>query len=158
MRILVLSDTHGNMDDEFIKKIKYEEKFDMLIHCGDCCKDLDYIIKNIGIQNYVNVNGNCDFNKEAEDIEIIELVGKKILITHGHLFGVKRNLDNLTQFAEEKNVDVVVFGHTHKFFSKYINNILYFNPGSACLPTFGEYSYGILTIENGQVFDEIVEW
>ncbi|QSX05071.1 metallophosphoesterase [Sedimentibacter sp. zth1] len=158
MRILVLSDTHGNMDYTFLNKIKKHGKFDMLVHCGDCCKDVKSILKETNIDEYINVNGNCDIHNEANDSEKIIVDGKNIIITHGHIFGVKKNLEELKNYAEGENADIVFFGHTHKSFSQYFNNILYFNPGSACLPTYGTYSYGIVTIENGQVFDEIIEW
>lgn len=158
MRILVLSDTHGNMVDTYLDKVKNDGVFDMFIHCGDCCKDVAFISKELNIDRYINVNGNCDIGIEANDIEQVEIGNKKFLITHGHLFGVKRDLEELKRFAENQEVDIVLFGHTHKSHSKYENGILYFNPGTACLPTFGKYSYGKLTIEDGNVYDEIVEW
>jgi len=158
LRILVLSDTHGNMVETYLEKINSDGNFDMFIHCGDCCKDVPIISKTINVDKYINVNGNCDRGIEANDIEQVTIGNKKFLITHGHNFGVKRDLEELKRYAENQDIDVVLFGHTHKSYSKYENGILYFNPGSACLPTFGNYSYGILTIEDGKVFDEIIEW
>ncbi len=158
MRILVLSDTHGNMVETYLDKVKKDGTFDMFIHCGDCCKDVPIIAEAINVDKYINVNGNCDRGIEANDMEQIKIDGKSFLITHGHNFGVKRNLEELKRFAETEEMDVVLFGHTHKALSKYENGILYFNPGSACLPTFGNYSYGILTIEDGKIYDEIIEW
>ncbi len=158
MRILVLSDTHGNTANEFLDKIKNDGKFDMYIHCGDCCKDLAYISKVLNISKYINVNGNCDPGVGANDIEEVIIDNKRIVITHGHIFGVKRDIEELKRYAENHDADIVVFGHTHKSFSKLENGVLYFNPGSACMPTFGKFSYGKLTIEDGIVYDEIVEW
>ena len=158
MRILVLSDTHGNMVDTYFDKINEDGNFDMFIHCGDCCKDVSIIAEELKLNNYINVNGNCDRGLDANDIEQVVIENKKFLITHGHNFGVKRDLEELKRYAENQEVDVVVFGHTHKAYSKYENGILYFNPGSACNPTFGNYSYGVLTIENGNIYDEIIEW
>lgn len=158
MRILVLSDTHGNMVETYLEKVKKDGKFDMFIHCGDCCKDVPIISKAINMGKYINVSGNCDRANLANDIELVKIEGKNFLITHGHIFGVKRNLEEIKKYAENNNVDVVVFGHTHRAYSKYENGILYFNPGSSCLPTTGKYSYGILTIEDGNIYDEIVEW
>lgn len=158
MRILVLSDTHGNIEKNFLSKIEKDGKYDMLIHCGDCCKDLNYILSETGIKDYVNVCGNCDFPNSANDIEIIAVQGKKIIVTHGHTFNVKKNLESIIQYAEKEMADIVLFGHTHKPMSDYFNNVLYFNPGSACLPTYGVCSYGVITIdEDGQIFDEIIE-
>lgn len=158
MRILVLSDTHGNMIDTFLSKIKNDGVFDMLIHCGDCYKDVAYILKTLNISKCIQVNGNCDPGVEANDTEEVIIENKKFIVTHGHLFGVKRDLEELKRYAENHDADVVLFGHTHKSLCKYENGILYFNPGTACMPTFGKYSYGKLTIENNVIYDEIVEW
>lgn len=158
MRILVLSDTHGNAIDAYLNKIKDEGYFDMFIHCGDCCKDVAQISKTLNISKYINVNGNCDPGIGANDIEDIVIENKKFVITHGHIFGVKRDLEELKRYAKNHDADVVLFGHTHRSHSKYENGILYFNPGTACMPTFGKYSYGKLTIEDGNIYDEIVEW
>lgn len=159
MKVLVLSDTHGNLEKEYLNKIKRDNNFDMLIHCGDCCKDLKYIINQIGISKYINVCGNCDFNRSEKDIEKVQICGKSIIITHGHVFDVKRDLDKLKYYAENENADIVLFGHTHRAYSCYDNGILYFNPGSTCLPTYGNRSYGIITIDDeGLVIDEIVEF
>lgn len=158
MRILILSDTHGNMVETYLDKIKENGTFDMFIHCGDCCKDVPVISKEINVSKYINVNGNCDRGTDANDTERVKIENKNFLITHGHNFGVKRNIEELKRYAETEEIDIVLFGHTHKSFKSYENGILYFNPGSACIPTFGKFSYGILTIEDGNVFDEIIEW
>lgn len=158
MRILVLSDTHGNVVDEFIKKIKKEEKFDMLIHCGDFCKDASYISNTLNISKYIQVKGNCDWNSEICELEKIDILGKKIFVTHGHLFSVKKDLSELKNYAKLQEADIVFFGHTHKSYSQYEDGILFFNPGSACIPTYGKHSYGKIIINDTEIFDEIVEW
>ncbi len=158
MRILVLSDTHGNTIDTYLNKIKNDGEFDMFIHCGDCCKDVAYISQMLNISKFIKVNGNCDPGMEANDIEDVVIENKKFIITHGHLFGVKRDLEELKRYAENHDANIVLFGHTHKSHSKFENGILYFNPGTACMPTFGKYSYGKITIEDGIIYDEIVEW
>lgn len=52
-------------------------------------------------------------------------------------------------FFKDSNLDVLVFGHTHKPYNKRVNGILCFNPGSAggSLQT-QKPSIGLLNIEN----------
>ena len=158
MRILVLSDTHGGIIDTYLEKINADDAFDMFIHCGDCCKDVPAISEAINVKEYINVSGNCDRGTGIADIEQVTLEGKKIIVTHGHNFEVKHYMDELKEYAESHGADIVLFGHTHEAYSKYENGILYFNPGSACIPTYGKFSYGIITVKDKEVCDEIVEW
>jgi hypothetical protein len=52
------------------------------------------------------------------------------------------------EFANKK-VDVVVFGHSHHPMNEKIDDVLYFNPGSATDTVFAPYrSYGILEMTN----------
>ena len=45
---------------------------------------------------------------------VTEIGGKKFLITHGDLFGVKHGLEKLRHHGEILDVDVILFGHTHE--------------------------------------------
>ena len=59
MRILVISDTHGKVD-EALKLIKNMEKPDLIIHLGDYVEDGEYIERETGIKVEL-VRGNGDF-------------------------------------------------------------------------------------------------
>ena len=41
MRILVVSDTHGDLErfDRVLSKLEKESPVDMIVHCGDCYED-----------------------------------------------------------------------------------------------------------------------
>ena len=48
-----------------------------------------------------------------------------------------------------KNVDVIVFGHSHKYFYEVIDNISYLNPGSCGKKRFNlPINFVIMTIKN----------
>ena len=77
------------------------------------------------------VRGNTDyFDKDTRDIEIFEVNGKKVFLTHGHLFGVKSNLNEIEKKAVSENADICIFGHTHREYMKEIDGVTYLNPGA----------------------------
>lgn len=157
MRILVVSDSHNIFTKSCIKKIKEYEPYDLGIHLGDNIKDIKSLKSHLNIE-LVYVKGNCDFSREDEE-KIIELEGKKILITHGHKYNIKRTLTYLQQSSINKDVDVVLFGHTHVPFKQIIDGILYFNPGSVTLPRskYGT-SFGIIEITDKKVDSTIIQF
>lgn len=155
MKILVLSDTHGAIFESIISSLKNEKNLDLLIHCGDKYNDVPKLAKILEIDEYYQVVGNCDYGVNGEEIMLLCLEEKNILVTHGHLHHVKDGLNDLKEFAEENDVDIVLFGHTHISHDEIDNNILYFNPGSTILPKNGMASYGIIEILDGKVTSRI---
>jgi putative phosphoesterase len=149
LKIGVLSDTHGV---RFIAKkaVNKMEDIEILLHAGDLVEDARHLEGN----NYrvYCVAGNCDaFSLEPTE-KILELQGKKILLTHGHTYRVKRGYEQLLFRAKEVSADIVVFGHTHVPENTYIDNILFFNPGSTALPkNGGPGTYGIIEIADGRI-------
>ncbi len=158
MKLLVISDTHNFVSDSCIEKIIAKGPYDMFVHCGDVTTDVKVIAEKTGIDKYYSVTGNCDLGTCPQDILIENIGGKKIMITHGHLFNVKKNLDELKVFAKKEDVDAVIFGHTHMIHSSYDNGIFYFNPGSAGVPTHGVYSFAVLEIKDNNFLEEVIDW
>lgn len=132
---VVMSDSHGNR--EVIKSIKehYQGIATGIFHCGDSeLPSNDEIWKGITV-----VAGNCDYDTGYNEFQIQEIEGKKVLVSHGHLHYVGLGLDRYSYFAEEKEVDIALFGHIHCPVAQKINNIIYVNPGSVSQPR-GEYN------------------
>lgn len=148
MKIFVVSDTHGNID-EFISFAKKLDRPDLIIHLGDYSEDGYEIEKRMGIDTIV-VKGNCDFldKRKTKEEEILNLNGKRIFITHGHRYHVKIDILNLFYKAREEKADVVLFGHTHIPLIFEEKGILFMNPGSTSFPkgiegkTFGFLDVG----------------
>jgi putative phosphoesterase len=65
---------------------------------------------------------------------ILELYSKKILLTHGHFYGVKNGLNRLINKAKQLEVNAVFFGHTHIPKELYHEKTLFINPGSIGYP------------------------
>lgn len=150
MKILVTSDTHGNIRN-IIKVMKNTKDINRIIHLGDYERDVEELEALSGVPIDF-VPGNCDFNSYAPREKILDFYGLKILITHGHYYDVKWEYDTILKAAKEKKVNMVLFGHTHVSLVKNIDDITLINPGSISLPRDGKgCSFGILEVEeNGK--------
>ncbi len=130
MKILVLSDSHGNARGVENAVKKYGRNADLIVHCGDATRgEAEDLARKSDIP-VVCVRGNCDFVTDLNDIEYLDLCGRRIIITHGHLFGVKYGLERLSYSAEEKGASLVFFGHTHIAADETLGGVRMINPGS----------------------------
>ena len=143
----VLSDSHGQIPTYDIISAKLS-KVDSLIHCGDGYRDgLDiahYLDKPI-----VQVLGNNDFCEGSHE-EIIEILGYRILISHGHDHGVRNDRERFADYAMSKGATIACFGHTHRYEYTLINNIHLFNPGNLT-PTYRQQdgTVGFIRLHEG---------
>ncbi|MCD7868047.1 MAG: metallophosphoesterase [Clostridiales bacterium] len=150
MKILIVSDTHG-LDGNLEKAVVRESPFDYLIHCGDVEGRED------SIQAFVEcpccmVSGNNDFFSDLPREEFLQLAGKKIMVTHGHSYGVSLDIGGLVDEARYRECDIVLFGHTHRPETTVREGVLAVNPGSLNYPRQkGRLpSYGVMELEEGR--------
>jgi putative phosphoesterase len=87
----------------------------------------------------------------------MEIAGKRILLTHGHLYGVKKGLLNLYYRGKEVEADLVVFGHTHAWTLEKMEDILLFNPGSASRPRKTNPTLGLIIINKEKIEVQKIE-
>jgi uncharacterized protein len=143
MKILVISDTHGNVNRAFSAHTLCEP-VDALIHLGDGSSDADMLRETLDIP-VINVAGNCDPDSKAPRERVWECEGKRILLTHGDAYQVKSGLARLQQRAEAIGVDVVLFGHTHQVLYENNSGLLLMNPGA--LTSYNRIrSYAVLDV------------
>ena len=154
MNILIFSDTHGNTTDP-IEIIRQEPVVNAVIHAGDCEADALKIQEKYPNIPVYSVPGNCDILSNSPTDRILELSGKKILITHGHIYRVKYGLSGITAKAVDGNFDLVVFGHTHISTIEYYGKSIIVNPGS--IKGYRK-TYAKACIENGDIKVSIEEW
>ncbi len=145
--ISVLSDTHGNLA-AIEKALPVLETCNYVFHLGDCASDMKGF-KSIFGDRLITVRGNCDMTL-GDRYKIVEIENKRLLITHGDMFGVKTSLNRLSVFAEEQGVDAVFFGHTHTPFCKRAGGTLFVNPG-AMSRMQPQKSFAYVTIADGKV-------
>lgn len=144
-KILVTSDTHG-MYDAISDYILVHDDIDLLIHAGDGLEDVRNINYETGIDYYA-VKGNNDYFINEEYDKIIDIEGIKILLSHGHKYGIDFTYEKILAKAKELSCDIVIFGHIHQFVNEYRNGILLLNPGSPSLARDGLYGFVILEID-----------
>ncbi len=165
MELLILSDSHGHPAD--VAAIIRRTRPDGILHAGDGLRDLTSC--DFDGLLWV-VRGNCDLaltplivrgtSIEPAEEELFCIEGKRILLMHGHRYGVKSALGNAIRRAIGCEADALIFGHTHTPLELYLTPehpygslcvpkpLSVFNPGS-----LGSYpgSFGTLTIRNGQM-------
>jgi uncharacterized protein len=152
MKILVVSDTHGN----YLAPLKCMNfaGIDMIIHLGDDIGDAKELEQLLEI-SIVKVPGNCDLGALEPRQITLELGGRIFYITHGDICRVKAGLELLVQRARQKKADVVLFGHTHSPMVSEVEGILLVNPGTLMAESKTQ-SYAIITIKGGSVSAEII--
>ncbi len=143
MKVLVISDTHGNVNRAFSAHT-LSEPVDAIIHLGDGCAEADLLREALDVP-VINVAGNCDPGSDAPRERVWECEGKRILLTHGDAYKVKSGLARLRQRAEEVGADAVLFGHTHQGVLENHDGLLLVNPGA--LSNAGHHrSYAVLIV------------
>jgi putative phosphoesterase len=129
MKILLVSDSHGKFD--LLHRIYKKEKAEYVLFAGDYSNDgveLSYVEDS---SEYLIVKGNCDVEDYANPAMIDTKIGEyKILLTHGHLHGVKKTYNILIDDAKNIDADIVVFGHTHIPHFEIYEGIYLINPGA----------------------------
>ena len=165
--ILIVSDTHGKLTRlaeliEYRQKLLLEGEVLNLIFLGDGLNDLFSCEKYNNIISHI-VRGNCDtgvrftpFGEEIPFYRLITVGNYRVFLTHGNLFNVKYDREELCRAAADMGADIVLFGHTHVPTLEYIKkgsvrgvnkDLVLFNPGS-----LGDYegSFGNLSLsDNG---------
>ncbi len=144
---LVISDTHGAKAKTAIAVHRYGN-VDMIFHLGDYSRDVDYLCTLTKAPVY-SVRGNCDLGSSAEPEIMLSIEGVKVLALHGHKQNVKSSLLTLGLYAQEKEADIALFGHTHMPAEQLYQGVTLYNPGSLGEPRGGRATVGLLTIEDG---------
>ena len=123
-KLLILSDSHGG-SDAIARILKAErENIDALIFLGDGLRDLELALTKYPRLRTYAVAGNCDFGALEPYDGLAAFDQVIVFYTHGHMYGVKYDLDTLADL---------------------------FNPGSCGRCYTGADTYGILTLADGKV-------
>ena len=159
MKIGILSDTHGYLDN---KVFEYFKNCQQVWHAGDIgTTTVTDILKNRFELKavYGNIDGT-ELRKEFKEILCFEVEGKRILLTHIAGSFAKYN-KNTADIIQSYKPDVLVCGHSHilkvAFDHKY--NLLYINPGAAGTHGFHRVKTLIrFEIQNAQIKNmEVIE-
>ena len=153
VKIVVLSDTHGNYPAA-LRAVELTEEVDIVIHLGDFCDDALPLQTALSC-TVIRVPGNCDPHARLPHELCIRLGDVLFLLCHGDAHGVKGGLSRLAAHASRLGVKVVLFGHTHAPLTWRHDGILFVNPGTLQKgnpsPTFA-----LVTLENGTAAARII--
>lgn len=132
MKILIVSDTHRK--HEYLEEVLEQVKpLDMLIHLGDVegCEDYIEVIAECPVEV---VAGNNDFFSDLQGEREMRIGKYKVLLTHGHYYYVNAGIGHIRREAEVRNIDIAMFGHTHRPFFEQDGDRVILNPGSISYP------------------------
>ena len=171
MTVPIISDSHG-CGTKFryvLEKLRaINEEPAEVIFLGDGARNFLMCAPD-GIKIYA-VLGNCDdtsvfgsdiYDKEGNIVpfeRIEDIGGIRILMMHGHRYGVKVELSRAIVRAESVGADLLLFGHTHIPIEKTLpagsemngvrlsKKLHVFNPGA-----LQDGNFGLLTVKNGEI-------
>ena len=139
MKIAILSDTHGLLRPEVLAQL---EGADAILHAGD----IDTPAVADCLQDYAllyAVRGNNDWRSWADPIprsRRVSLAGLNFFLVH--------NRRDVPPYLDD--MDVVVYGHTHRYACAGENGVLWLNPGSCSRPRLTpERTMVLMDAENG---------
>ena len=132
MKILVISDSHGKLEN--VRRVfGLERPFDMVLHLGDVSHDEDEIRELAGERCTVCfVRGNCDLFSREPGHRDFKLGKYNIHMEHGQF--LPDSLQSIAYKAEEIGADIMFFGHTHRPMLTWQGDVRIANPGSISEP------------------------
>lgn len=118
MRVGILSDTHGLLRPEVIEKLG---GCDLILHAGDINKqEIIEKLEQIAPVKVVRGNNDKEWAEHIPYVLDVECQGLHILMCHK-----KKDVpQKLT------DIDLIVFGHSHKYEDKLEKGVRWINPGS----------------------------
>lgn len=150
-KLIICADSHGCVP-ALERIFKAEPDMTAAIFLGDGLRDYDRASSFAPEKaRLYGVSGNCDYNvlEPGEGLAAFESV--LFFYTHGHMYGVKYNLDTIAQAAKARGADVALFGHTHHALCEERDGVLLFNPGSCGRTYTGMDTYGVILVEDGKI-------
>ena len=142
----ILSDTHDILRPAVLDQLKGCDK---ILHAGDLTSES--LLDTLGqLGDIYAVLGNNDrqLTGRLQKVLRFEIQGIRFEMAHE-----KRNIP-----GDLRDVDVVIFGHTHKYFQEKIGQRLWLNPGSCGRRRFSlELTMAKLYIENGKYYVQKID-
>lgn len=169
MIIGVIGDSHDNLPAlrKVIERLR-EHGISVLIHLGDIISPFTVKLMReaLGETKVIAVKGNNDgdiyqltnlFLKYGwifkQDPGTIELNGKKIFLMHGYS-GVDETVNIVRALSKSLDVDVILYGHTHKYVVDRSSGKLILNPGEVCGYLTNKITYALIDLDSlrGEIY------
>lgn len=138
-RIAILSDTHGLLRDEVKEELKHS---DIILHAGDInTQAIVDELKSYGTLYVVRGNNDKEWANNMPEQLNVTIEGLRFFIIHN-----KKEIPK-----DLKEVDVIVYGHSHKYDVNEESGVLMLNPGSCGKRRFGlEITMCRMIVEDGK--------
>lgn len=145
-RIAILSDTHSLLRPE-IKEIL--SGCEAILHAGDIMsKETAEELQAIAPTYFVRGNADKEWAENLPQDRTLELYGLRIYMVHNK----KQIADSVLR---DGNMDLILYGHSHKYEEIRKGNVLFFNPGSCGPRRFHQpITMAVMTVEDGEMQDE----
>jgi len=150
-RILAISDTHMERWTPIPKLEELMERADLIVHCGDfhAHEVYEHLKSRYDLKA---VRGNSDderIKSELPEVTTFEVESVRFgLIHRGNLLN---NFDDLGYEAREIGVDVLIFGHIHRYHVEKLGRVLLVSPGSPTQPKLSIATCAVLEVEKGRI-------
>ena len=148
MRVLVLSDSHGDVY-KLRRAIDSQPTAKLIVFLGDGEYDIDSVECRVPV---IKVRGNCDFGSSLPLNFTDEVCDKKIYCTHGFRENVKYTTENLISAAKSHGAHIALYGHTHVPVTSYDGGLYLVNPGSV-----REGSFAVIDITDSGIMPIIMK-
>lgn len=132
MKILIISDTHRK-NDNYLNVVQKLGKIDMVIHLGDV-EGSEYTIEQAAGCPVEFVAGNNDFFSNFFSEKTLQIGKYRVMLTHGHRYNIGVGNEMLKKEAIAQEMDIVMYGHTHRPVIDISDDIIAINPGSLSYP------------------------
>jgi len=160
MKVGVVSDSHGNVEAiEHLVQWFTLNKCKKIIHLGD---DWDDVKKQIEIIKVPGVFSEYYKDSKIPNRLIFEFESWKVLLTHtqkSHQNDLPKDLKPET-LIKSKEVDVILYGHTHIPAIEKKEGVIYINPGHLKESDKKGYpmSFAVLEFEKGLLSAKIIDF
>ena len=135
MRILVVSDTHGDYKSLAATLRLLGRSVGALVHLGDGSRDIRSAAHTgAPMPPTYGLRGNVDSDASVPLLRRIEAEDKTILAAHGHRYPLGEGVSCLARAAQVEGAHAFFFGHTHVPFVQDRGGVLILNPGSLSRP------------------------
>ena len=144
-KIGILSDTHGMLRPEVLEKL---EGCDLILHGGDINrKEILERLEEIAPVYAVRGNNDKEWAEYLPETLSLEVESCRIFMVH-----------NKKQVPKElADIDVIIFGHSHKYSEQSIDHRVWLNPGSCGKRRFDqEITFALMEVDGKNISIEKV--
>lgn len=142
MRVGIISDTHGLLRPEVIEQL---QGCGLILHAGDINKqEILARLEQVAPVRVVRGNNDKDWAENIPYMMNVDCQGLHILLCHK-----KKDIPK-----DMTGIDLVVYGHSHKYEDKLEKDVRWLNPGSCGPRRFNqEITMAVMEIDDGGSYE-----